>query len=68
MLPMDDAAAIRAFKVAYLLHLPSKDDVHPMDKDQRESRKKTVVTKKVQEAAEEPITKEQFEDEDKTRK
>jgi hypothetical protein len=65
---MDDAAAIRAFKVAYLLHLPAKDDVHPMDKDQRESRKKTVVTKKVQEAAEEPITKEQFEDEDKTRK
>ena len=66
MLPMDDAAAIRAFKVAYLLHLPAKDDVHPMDKDQRESRKRTGITKKVKENDEKPITEEQLEDEKKT--
>ncbi|KAL1599217.1 hypothetical protein SLS59_006669 [Nothophoma quercina] len=35
MLSMDDAAAIRAFKVAYQLHLPPKEQVHPMNKDHR---------------------------------
>ena len=58
MLSMDDAAAIRAFKVAYQLHLPSKEQVHPMNKDHRKFEEEKEGAKPGNEITRPPIPEE----------